>query len=340
MRTAFLNTLEKLAAEDPRVFLVVGDLGFTVVEPFARRFPRQFLNAGVAEQNMTGVAAGLALSGKIVFTYSIANFNTLRPFEQIRNDVCYHRANVKVVSVGGGLAYGSLGSSHHATEDLAVLRALPEMTVVAPGDPVEAAHATQAVARHPGPCYLRLGKAGEPVVHRNPIDFQLGRAITLLTGSDLTVISIGGMLESCLASVNRLRASGLSVGLVSLHTLKPLDVEAIDRIASESGAVLTVEEHSVVGGLGGAVAEMISQRMDRHVPFRALGLPDTFCRRVGGQSFLRGSLGLSVADIVRAGEDLARNGIRSRDVNIGKGTDEGTGKTEPYLEASGDSIQH
>src|SRR5713226_3860325 len=156
MRNAFILALTDLAAQDPRITLVVGDLGFGVVVDFSKRFPKQFINAGVAEQNMTSLAAGLALSGKIVFTYSIGNFPTLRCLEQIRNDVCYHNANVKIVSVGGGFSYGSLGMSHHATEDLAIMRALPGMVVVAPGDPMEAACATRAVAAYDGPCYLRL----------------------------------------------------------------------------------------------------------------------------------------------------------------------------------------
>ena len=156
--------------------------GFGVVEPFMEELPDQFVNAGVAEQNMTGLAAGMALSGKIVFTYSIANFPTLRCLEHIRNDVCYHDADVKVVSVGGGFAYGSMGATHHATEDLGVMRLLPNMVVVAPGDPVEARAATRAVVAHPGPCYLRLGKAGEPVVHEEPIDFELGKAIVVREG--------------------------------------------------------------------------------------------------------------------------------------------------------------
>ncbi len=151
MRDAFFHSLLQLAAEDERIYLLSGDLGFGVADEFRRRFPARFLNAGVAEQNMTGVAAGLALAGKIVFTYSIANFPTLRCLEQIRNDVCAHNANVKIVAVGGGLAYGALGPSHHATEDLAILRALPNMVVVAPGDPLEAAQATAAIARMPGP---------------------------------------------------------------------------------------------------------------------------------------------------------------------------------------------
>ena len=185
MRTAFFKTLVEIAETDLRINLVVGDLGFGVVEPFVQRFPDRFLNVGVAEQNMSGVAAGMALCGKTVFTYSIANFPTLRCLEQIRNDICYHRANVKIVAVGGGLMYGALGMTHHATEDLAIMRALPEMTVVAPGDPLEAAHATRALAATPGPGYLRLGRAGEPAVHQGPIDFRIGRAIMLRDGSDL-----------------------------------------------------------------------------------------------------------------------------------------------------------
>src|SRR5208283_2815322 len=167
-----------LAEEDSRICLVVGDLGFGVVEPFAERFPTRFLNVGVAEQNMTGVAAGMAMCGKIVFTYSIANFPTLRCVEQIRNDICHHDANVKIVSGGCGLNYGALGVTHHATEDVAVMRALPEITIVAPGDPVEARHATRALAEQPGPAYLRLGKAHEPEVHMSDdVGFKLGRAI-------------------------------------------------------------------------------------------------------------------------------------------------------------------
>src|ERR1700679_3509777 len=174
MRGAFFRTLMEVAEHDNRVFLLVGDLGFGVVEPFVKKFPDRFLNVGVAEQNMTGIAAGLALSGKIVFTYSIANFPILRCLEQIRNDVCYHNANVKIVSIGGGYSYGSLGMTHHATEDIAILRALPGMVVVAPGDPIETEAATRAVTEHDGPCYLRLGRAGEPNIHSAGIKFHLG----------------------------------------------------------------------------------------------------------------------------------------------------------------------
>ncbi len=305
MRSAFIKTLEELAAHDPRIILIVGDLGFTVVESFMTRCPRQFLNAGVAEQNMTGLAVGLALSGKIVVTYSIANFPTLRCLEQIRNDACYHRANLKIVSVGGGLVYGALGSSHHATEDVAILRALPGMTVIAPGDPLEAAAATRAMVAHEGPCYLRLGKAGEPAVHAGPIDFRIGRAVTVREGRDLTVLGTGGAVKLCAEAAERLERAGVAARVLSLHTVKPLDVEAVRRAALETGAVMTVEEHSVVGGLGSAVAEVLAQlELPTRVPFRIVGLPDRFCREVGGQAHLRAVSGLTVEEIVRAAGTL------------------------------------
>lgn len=305
MRNAFLKTLEELAAEDGRINFLTGDLGFTVVEPFVKRFPKQFLNMGVAEQNMTGLATGMALTGKVVFTYSIANFPTLRCLEQIRNDACYHKANVKVVSVGGGLAYGALGSSHQATEDLAVMRALPGMTVVAPGDPIETAHATRAVAAHDGPCYLRLGKAGEPVVHEGEIDFRLGRALTVREGRDLTVISTGGMLKSCADAIAALAKEGVKVRLLSMHTLKPFDAEAVLKAAAETGGILTVEEHSSVGGLGSATSEVLA-RSCLQTSFRSVSLPDAFCREIGSHEYLRRFNGLTVENIAATAGEMAR----------------------------------
>ncbi len=293
MRGAFFRALLELAEHDDKVHLVVGDLGYGVTETFAKRFPDRFLNAGVAEQNMTGIAAGMALCGKTVFTYSIANFPILRCLEQVRNDVCCHRANVKIVAVGGGLAYGSLGSSHHATEDLAILRSLPEMVVVAPGDPVEAEAATNAIAAYQGPCYLRLGRAGEPAVHSRKINLQLGKAIQLRDGNDLTIITTGGMLETAARVSESLCAKGLQTRLLSMHTVKPLDVAAVLSAARETGAVFTLEEHSVIGGLGGAVAEVLAESSERHVTFRRFGLPSAFCRTVGTQEFLRAQHGLS-----------------------------------------------
>src|SRR5438094_7652964 len=293
MRSAFFRALLQIAEADERINLVVGDLGFGAVEPFARRFPDRFLNAGVAEQNMTGIAAGMALSGKVVFTYSIANFPTLRCLEQVRNDVCYHEANVKIVAVGGGFAYGALGMTHHATEDLAIMRALPGMVVVAPGDPVEVEHATRAVAAHPGPCHLRLGRAGERTVHPPGLDFVLGRAIRVRQGSDVTIVATGGLLATAVGVSDRLRGAGVSVRVISMHTTKPLDDAEILSAAQETRGIVTLEEHSVIGGLGSAVAESLAESSKSKVPFKRLGLPSIFASEMGSQDYLRAKYGLS-----------------------------------------------
>jgi transketolase len=300
MRNTFLNTLFELAKRDPRIVFMTGDLGFSVVEPYMEQLPRQFVNAGVAEQNMTGMAAGMALSGKIVFTYSIANFPTLRCLEQIRNDVCYHDANVKVVSVGGGFAYGSMGATHHATEDLAIMRMLPNMVVLAPGDPCETEAATRALVNYPGPCYFRLGKAGEPIVHDSPITFEIGKAIRLRDGDDVTIISTGGMLQAAVRAADRLAVNGVHARVLSMHTLKPLDEEAILTAARETRAVFTLEEHSIIGGLGGAVAELLSESDDVRVPFKRLGIPPRFSPRVGTQEYLLAENGLDETSIINA----------------------------------------
>jgi transketolase len=300
VRSAFFNTLLDLAGKDERIHLVVGDLGFGVVEPFAQRFTDRFLNVGVAEQNMTGVAAGLALCGKIVFTYSIGNFATLRCLEQIRNDICYHRVDVKVVAVGGGFAYGALGMTHHATEDLAIMRALPGMVVVAPGDPFEVEQATRAVVTQPGPCYLRLGRAGEPRIHGSSAIFKLGRAIRVREGRALTIISTGGLLETGLRAAELLSGVGIDARVVSMHTLKPIDEAEIVNAAVETGAIATLEEHSVVGGLGSAVAEVLAESVDARGRLKRFGVPSALATEVGSQEYLRAKHGLSPAAVFQS----------------------------------------
>jgi transketolase len=307
MRGAFFQTLMELAEYDNRIYLLVGDLGFGVVEPFMRKFPNRFVNVGVAEQNLTGLATGIALTGRVVFTYSIANFPVLRCLEQIRNDACYHRANVKIVSVGGGYSYGALGMTHHATEDLAVLRALPEMTVVAPGDPVEVREATRAMVAHEGPCYLRLGRAGEPTIHKSPIDFQLGKAIQVCDGDALTLISTGALLETSLNVAKRLASKGIQVRVLSMHTVKPLDEAAVRSAARETRAIVTLEEHSVIGGLGGAVAECLAEDDDVKLPFRRIGIPSSFSPQFGSQEYLRAQAGLSEERIMESLEPLLQS---------------------------------
>ena len=294
MRNAFLDTLFELAEHDERIVFITGDLGYRVVERFQERLPRQFLNAGVAEQNMTAIAAGMAMSGKIAFTYSIANFPTLRCLEHIRNDVCYHDANVKIVSVGGGLAYGAMSVTHHAVEDLGVMRCLPNMMIVAPGDPVETRAATRAVTAHHGPVYLRLGKAGEPTVHEGPIAFELGKAIRVREGGDVAIISTGGMLHTAVQAADRLAAEGIRARVRSMHTIKPLDEEAVLSAARDTGVVVTLEEHSIIGGLGSAVAELLAERDDVRPVFRRLGLPAAFSPHIGSQAYLLDKHGLSV----------------------------------------------
>jgi len=299
MRTAFIKELFELAKVDERIVLITGDLGFGVVTPFMEQLPCQFLNAGVAEQNMTGMAAGMAMSGKIVFTYSIANFPTMRCLEQVRNDVCYHNANVKVVSIGGGFTYGAMGATHHAVEDLAVMRALPGLTVVAPGDPTEARAATRAIVAYQGPCYLRLGKAGEPVVHESAIDFELGKAIRMREGKDATLISTGGILQNVVRAAQRLAKDGIETRILSMHTVKPLDLEAVLAAARETDAIFTVEEHSILGGLGSAVAEVLAESDGPKVAFRRIGIPPSFSPHIGSQEYLQECHGLTDEGIAK-----------------------------------------
>jgi len=298
MRTAFIEALTELAAHDDRIWLLCGDLGYSVLERFAQRFPDRFVNAGVAEQNMTGLAAGLALSGNIVFTYSIANFPTLRCLEQIRNDICYHRANVKVVAVGGGFAYGAQGYTHHGLEDLSILRSLPEMTVIAPGDPVEARLAVPAVVERQGPCYVRLGKAGEPVVHAGPVPFEIGRAIQVRGGSDATLISTGGMLKRAVDAHEALGTRGIRARVLSMHTLKPLDGQAVLRAARETRAIVTLEEHNCQGGLGSGVADVLAQAC-AGVPFAKVAVPDRFWHVAGSQAYFQAMAGDPVELVIR-----------------------------------------
>lgn len=298
MRTAFIETLLELAESDPRIVLITGDLGFGVVVQFRDRLPGQFVNAGVAEQNMTGLAAGMALSGKIVFNYSIANFPVLRPLEQVRNDICYHNANVRIVAIGAGMAYGSLGPSHHATEDIAIMRALPNMLVVAPGDPVETRLVVRALIEHEGPAYLRLGRANEPVVYPADPVFQLGKAITVRKGNNIALISTGGMLHETMNAAEALAQLGIEARVISMHTVKPLDIEAILAASRETAAIFTVEEHSVIGGLGSAVAETLMESGQRPCHFKRIGLGDVFSSIVGDQDYLRSQYGLDCKGIV------------------------------------------
>jgi transketolase len=297
MRDAFVRAITGLAAEDPSLMLLTGDLGFGVLDDFARRFPDNYLNAGVAEQNMTAVACGMAMAGAHAYTYSIGNFPTLRCLEQLRNDVCYHQADVTVVAVGGGFSYGQLGMSHFATEDLAILRTLPNLAVVAPSDPWQAYALTRQMHAARGPHYLRLDKstAGLPQGR-----VELGRARLVRPGLDAVIFATGGILGEAVAAAELLGAEGRSIRVVDVHTIKPLDDAAVCEAADACRIVLTLEEHTILGGLGGAIAEACLAGGARVERFVRLGVPDRYPDIVGDQTYLRAHFGLDGAGVAAA----------------------------------------
>jgi transketolase len=287
VRDHFIKRLSELARRDKRIMLITGDLGFGVFNDYRKELSGQFINAGVSEQNMTMLATGMALEGFIAFTYSIGNFPTLRCLEMIRNDAAYHDANVKVVCIGGGFSYGALGISHHATEDLAIMRAIPGITVVSPCGLWEVMEATEAIANLPGTCYLRLDKDFGEDAPRDGGRFQLGKARVLQEGRDVTILVTGGILREVQVAARTLESKGTTVRVVSVHTIKPLDTAAILRAASETGAVVTVEEHTIHGGLGGAVAETLLDGGVMPRRFLRIGLEHGFSSIVGSQAYLR-----------------------------------------------------
>lgn len=294
MRTAFINEIIEQARLHPDIFLVVGDLGFSVIEPFAKEFPDRFLNAGVAEQNMTGVAAGLASEGYHVFTYSIANFPTLRCLEQVRNDICYHRLPVTVVSVGAGVAYGNLGYSHHAVQDIGIMRTLSELTILSPADPGETRESVQWLAKNPGPSYLRIGKAGEPDLHK--VRGITGGPLKILSGhSDIALVSTGAVLKVAIETAEELQKSGLSVSVFSCPWLQPFSNEFFD-VLTKFSRLYVLEEHLTAGGLSSILREQIGTRIEiisKSIPASTLG-------DVGSQNYLRDQAGLDVQTLTAA----------------------------------------
>ena len=296
MRTAFVRALTAAAAEDERVMLLTGDLGFKLFDEFAARYPGRFLNVGVAEATMAGVATGLALEGQRPFMYSIATFATLRCYEQIRNDVCYHRAAVTIVGVGGGYSYGANGPTHHALEDITIMRALPNMTVMCPADPAETEAAVRAILGHEGPVYLRLGRAGEPAVHPGTVALRIGESLRLRDGDDAALLSTGNMLAVAVAAADCLAARGVRARVVSMPTVKPLDVAAVEDAARRTRVVATLEEHTTIGGFGSAVAEHVAG-LGVRTPLLRLGAPDAFAHACGDPAFHRERCGRTAAAV-------------------------------------------
>ena len=273
MRTAFINALLDIAARDEDVWLLNADLGYSVLEPFAAVFPDRYVNVGVAEQNMIGVAAGLAMTGRKVFVYSIGNFPTQRCLEQIRVDVCYHHAHVVVAAVGGGFSYGQQGYTHHAIEDISVMRSLPGMRVAAPADGHETTALVCAFVDEPGPAYLRLGRAGEPVYHEGPFSAPISGPIVVREGTDLAILSTGAILGEALRAADILAQSGVSARVVSVPLLKPFPDAALAGIVGDLDMVATVEEHSLIGGLRDTVAHLLLGQ-GREIRLAAFGVGD------------------------------------------------------------------
>lgn len=303
MRDTFVKTLIELAKKDKNIELVTGDLGFGVLKPFWEQCPDQFTNAGIAEQNMTAMAAGMALEGKTVFTYSIGNFPTLRCLEQIRNDCAYHNANVKIVCIGGGFVYGPLGMSHHATEDLAILRALPDVVVMAPADLVEAEECTRALVKYNGTAYLRLGRGNEKRIHERIDDFQIGKAVKVYDGERVAIFATGAIFEEVIDAVELLREQGYTPAVYTFPTVKPIDRKLIEEVSRGFELIATVEEHNVVGGFGSAVAEVLAEMKEKKAYMLRIGLGDVYSIRVGDQNYLRAQYGMDSKAIAQRIEE-------------------------------------
>lgn len=297
MRPAFINTLHKLAKEDKKIFLLTADVGFSVFERFIEDFPDRYFNVGVAEANMIGIAAGLSLSNKIVYVYTMAHFITMRCYEQIRLDLCYQNTNVKLIGSGGGLTYGPQGTTHHSIEDISIMRSLPNMCVICPGDPVETKYTIEASLKHNGPMYIRLGKR-DPVIHMKDIYFKIGKGIVLKKGDDLYIFATGNMLETAMVVSKRLERDGLSASVISMHTVKPIDINLIKEFAYSEKPMFTIEEHSIIGGLGSAVSEVLAE-LDLNIPFKRIGLPDEYCNIAGSQKYLRKIFRIDVDNICK-----------------------------------------
>jgi len=308
MRTAFINELVVQARGNPRIFLLVGDLGYSVVEPFAAVFPERFMNMGVAEQNMAGVAAGLASEGFHVFIYSIANFPTFRCLEQIRNDVCYHRYPVTVVSVGGGLAYGNLGYSHHAVQDYAVMRCLNPLTIAAPGDPLETAACVEWLAANPQPSYLRLGKAGEPVIHDCKPSLESGKTVAVRSGGGLQAgvfLTTGASLRHAVKAIDHpLLREGW--GVVSLPLWSEEKKSEIAAELSRYSAIVSVEDHLAAGGFGSFLREAVADTVIQS-RLKTVSLDPTVCGFVGKQDVLNSVGGLDTDRLVEVALSFGLN---------------------------------
>jgi len=301
MRPTFIGEVTRLASLDKNIWLLTADLGFSVFEDFRDRFPDQYLNVGVAEQNLMSVAAGLAMSGKKVFAYSISTFASMRAYEQIRNDICYQNLPVFIIGGGSTFSYSTFGCTHSSLEDISLMRMMPNMVVAVPGDPVEVQALVREVCLGGSPAYIRIAKRGEPMVHALDALIRLGEAVEVRAGNDASILVCGRQLPNAVMAASSLSKLGIECRVLSFHTVKPLDKKAIAKAARETKRIVTVEEHFLAGGFGSAVAEFLADGMI-NVPFVRLGISDEFPRGVGSQDYFLQRYRLTpdgIADAVR-----------------------------------------
>lgn len=305
MRTAYLDTLFELASADENVFALISDNGAIVYDKYRKHLERQYLNLGISEENMLGVAAGMANCGKIPFAYTIGAFLAFHSLEFIRNDICLQNMNVKIVGTGAGMVYSALGSTHHATEDIGVLRSLPNLVLFSPASPLEVRKAIKEAYKIRGPVYIRLGTNGEKEIYSDKnYDFVTGKGVELFPGTDVTIVGTGNILADAIEARNILKKEGISVRLINIHTIKPFDGEIIRKAIYETKGIVTVEDHNIIGGIGTAVAEVIAES-GTGTKFRRIGLKDNFSKGYGTYMEVKENNGLGIQDIVKAVREIA-----------------------------------
>jgi transketolase len=303
-RDAYGEVLVELGEENDDIFVLDADLSqSTRTNMFAEKFPERFFNMGISEQNMMGTAAGMALAGKIPFVSTFAVFATMRSGEQVRTSVAYPRLNVKIVVTHSGLSIGAAGATHFSEEDLAIMRAIPNMTVIAPADAIQTKLAVEAAARYNGPVYIRLGRGDNPVVYQE-LDYEIGKAVTLCEGKDLTIVATGVMVVRALQAAQKLEGMGINARVIDMHTIKPLDKEVLLKAAAETKGIITMEEHNVIGGLGSAVAEAVTEERC-NVMVKKLGIPDVFGEPAPAEA-LWDQYGLSVDNVCDIAVSLSK----------------------------------
>lgn len=299
MRDSFINSIYKVTKLNRNVICMVGDIGAFLLRHYIKDFPGNYYNLGAAEANMVGVAAGMAMSGKIPFVYTITPFITSRVYEQIKVDVCYNNCNVKLVGVGSGVSYGTMGSTHHSLEDIAIMSAMPNMTVIAPSDPQEVEEAVIATVKHKGPVYLRLTLQSKPLEYKRG-KFEIGIARIVREGKDAAIIATGEMVGIADEAAHTLKKKNINSYVVNMHTLKPIDEKIIKKLSEKTRAIISIEEHSRIGGLGSKISEVLSQYPKNKAKFKIMGFDDVFCKEYSSdKSIILQKYGLSADHLVK-----------------------------------------